>query len=94
MKSVLQKDRECWCCGTIYNLHKHHTIFGTSNRKKSDKMGYWVYLCMDHHTGANGVHTNPSGALNTELHELTQRHYEKHKGTREQFIKEFGKSYL
>ena len=49
---------------------------------------------MDHHTGANGVHTNPSGALNTELHELTQRHYEKHKGSREQFIKEFGKSYL
>lgn len=92
MKSVLQKDRECWCCGTIYNLEKHHVIFNTANRKISDKYGYWVYLCNEHHH--NGVHEHPKGQLNKELHFLAQEHFLKHYGNEDKFRKTFGKLWI
>lgn len=32
MKSIIQKSKYCWFCGTGNNLHLHH-IFGGANRK-------------------------------------------------------------
>lgn len=93
MKSVLQKKKECWVCGTELGLHDHHIIFGTANRRKSEKYGLKVWLCPQHHnmSGA-GVHHNR--VLDLKLKQMAQRHYEEYIGTREAFIIDFGKSYI
>lgn len=93
MKSVLQKPKECYECGTTYNLHSHHILYGTSNRKKSEKYGFKVWLCAYHHNMSNeGVHFNK--LLDLKYKTLAQLYFEKHCGSREDFIREFGKSYL
>lgn len=77
------------------NLHLHHTIGGNSRRKLSDKYGFTVWLCpMHHNMGPESVHLNPKGMANSWLRRMSQDYYESHIGTREQFIKEFGRSYL
>jgi glutamyl/glutaminyl-tRNA synthetase len=40
MKSVIQFEKECYICGRTTNLHVHHLLHGTANRKLSDKYGY------------------------------------------------------
>lgn len=93
MESVLQEVKECYVCQTTSNLHDHHVLFGTSNRKKSEKYGLKVWLCAYHHNMSNeGVHFNQ--VLDRALKMKAQKHFEKHIGTREDFIREFGKSYL
>lgn len=93
MKSVLQKTKKCYVCGTTYGLHDHHILYGTSNRKQSEKRGLKVWLCGVHHNLSNeGVHFNKD--LDNHLKTMAQEYYEEHYGTREDFRKEFGKSYL
>lgn len=91
MKSIISKTKECFVCGTDYNIHEHH-IFGGPNRKLSEKHGLKVCLCGYHHNLSNeGVHFNKE--LDTELKELGQRAFELN-GSREEFIRIFGKNYL
>lgn len=93
MKTVLQNEKECFVCGTTFNLHDHHCIYGTSNRNKSEQYGLKVWLCAHHHNMSNeGVHFNK--ALDMKLKTMAQEYYESHYGTREEFIREFGRSYL
>jgi len=93
MNTVLQSAKECYVCGTTYNLHSHHVLYGTSNRKKSEKYGQKVWLCAYHHNMSNdGVHFNK--ALDLRLKTMAQEYYEEHYGSREEFIREFSKSYL
>lgn len=92
MDSVLQDKKECYFCHSTYGLESHHCLFGTANRKISEKYGLKVWLCNNHHTGKAGVHRNNDFAL--VLKRLAQTYYEEHIGTREEFIKEFNKSYL
>jgi len=74
MKSVIQKNRECIVCKTKDNLHLHHIMFGSSNRKHSDELGYTCYLCYKHHNGSNeGVHFNKK--LDLQLKNMCQRHW-------------------
>jgi hypothetical protein len=91
-KSIIQNSKECYVCGTTYNLHDHHIIFGTSNRKNSEKYGLKVWLCLEHHTGSAGVHQNREMDLN--LKKVAQQHFEAKIGTRNEFRSIFGKSYL
>jgi len=93
MKSIIQKNKECYVCKTIYNLHLHHIWYGTANRKVSDKNGFTVYLCQYHHEGTYGVHGKHGDKLNRELKELCQKKFEENH-TREEFRKLVGKSYL
>lgn len=67
MKSIMhQKDGTCYLCMKLEGndfphliTQEHHVIFGTSNRKLSEKYGLKVYLCLEHHlTGKNAVHNN------------------------------------
>ena len=81
----------CVYCGSP-NIQRHHIIGGTANRKISDKHGYIIPLCYEHHLGGNGIHRNRG--MQEYWMELAQRHYEMHRGTRADFIREFGKSYL
>ena len=91
-KSILQTDRECWVCKSQRNLHRHHVIFGTANHKWSEKLGLTVYLCYEHHEGNTGVHHNRD--LDLRLKQYAQEVFEAKIGTREDFRKIFGKSYI
>lgn len=93
MKSILSNERECYVCGYTETLNRHHIYAGVSNRKQSEKYGCWVYLCARHHNMSDvGVHFNK--ALDTELKQTCQKEWEKRNGTREDFIRTFGRSYL
>ena len=73
-------------------VHIHH-IFGASNRKRSEKYGFILPLHPRMHNMSNeGVHFNKP--LDLKFKRMAQEYYESHFGTREDFIKEFGKSYL
>ena len=92
MESIIQKEKQCYLCGTTYNLHDHHIIFGTSNRKNSERFGLKVWLCQEHHTGSTGVHFNRDFDLS--LKETAQKRFEAEFGDRNEFRSIFGKSYL
>lgn len=85
--------KECYVCGKQgHGLHGHH-IFGGSSRAASDRHGFIVWLCLEHHTGTYGVHGSKGKELSLELKQMAQREYEKDH-TREEFIQEFIRSYL
>ena len=96
MKSIIQKNKECWYCKTTYNLENHHIYFGP-NRKVSDKNGFVVWLCNYHHTGSlcgiskYSVHFNRK--MNLKLKQICQSKYEENH-TRDDFIRLIGRSYL
>ena len=69
-----------------------HHCFGKYNRAKSDFYHYLVPLCEEHHTGSHGVHSNHQ--MDVHFKQMAQRHFEKTHGTREDFIRVFGKSWL
>lgn len=93
MESVIQKNKECYICKTTIGLHSHHIFCGTSNRKLSEKYGMKVWLCGHHHNLSNeGVHFNRE--LDLRLKRIGQVHYEEIYGSREDFIRVFGKNYL
>lgn len=92
-KSIVSNERVCWVCGTPYGLHRHHIYEGVANRKLSEKYGCWVYLCGRHHNLSNeGVHFNKP--LNDRLKKYTQERFEAKLGTREDFRRIFGKSFI
>lgn len=93
MDSIIQKSKKCFVCETEYGLECHHIIYGTANRKLSDKYGLTVWLCNYHHTGSKqSVHFNKE--LDMHLKKLAQTKFEKKYGTRSDFMKVFGKNYL
>lgn len=91
MNSVLQSTKECWYCHTTYNLQEHH-CFRNPFRRKSEKYGLKVWLCAEHHTGDNGVH-GYNKQLDLQLKRLAQSKFEE-THTREEWLKEFMRSYL
>lgn len=93
MKSVLQQEKKCLVCDREDVLHSHHVIYGRGNRPKSEQYGYKVWLCPYHHNMSDeGVHFNET--LDQSLKQMAQKHYENHHGSRSDFIREFGKSWL
>ena len=92
-KSIISNIKECFICGSIQNLNKHHIFFGTANRKLSEEDGCWVYLCTNHHTMTNhSVHRNID--VDLDLKRKCQKEWESLYGDREKFIERYGKSYL
>lgn len=91
-KSELTDNMECcFVCGSPY-IQIHHCFFG-AKRPISDKLGYILPLCMEHHTaGRNSPHKNREVDLTYKR--LAQTHYELTRGSRNDFIQLFGKSYL
>ncbi len=91
MKSIIQTKKECYFCHTTKGLHKHH-IYGASNRKNSEKHGFTVYLCPEHHNMSNdSVHRDTH--MNNALKALCQRTFEE-THTREDFMKIIGRNYI
>lgn len=93
MKSIISNKYACVVCGDDRHLHKHHVFFGTANRKISEKYGCWVWLCPRHHNASNrGVHLNK--VLDDKLKRDCQLEWEKIYGSRDEFIRVFGQSYV
>ena len=93
MDSIMSNDRKCYVCGYTQGIHKHHIFFGTANRKISEQDGCWCYLCAVHHNMSRvGVHFNRD--LDLKIKRECQEKWEENFGTREDFIKRYGKSYL
>ena len=92
MKSIISNKKECFVCKTTIGLHRHH-IYPSYNRKNSEKEGCWVWLCGFHHNLSNqGVHFNRE--LDLKIKRLCQERWEELNGTREDFRRIFGKSWL
>ena len=67
MRSIMQEkeDHQCYLCMLLCNDYRmkqtqeHHVIFGTANRRLSEKYGLKVYLCLNHHKeGPESAHRN------------------------------------
>lgn len=91
MKKSILESKGCYVCGRI-PCHTHHVYFG-KNRKASDKNGFTVLLCFDHHEGVNGVHGKNGHELDMALKRECQRVYEK-THSREEFVSIIGRSYI
>lgn len=93
-KSILQDKKECYITGSTNNLHKHHIFEGTANRKLSEREGLWIWLRADWHNLSDyGVHFNKK--LDLKLKRIAQRRWQEYYyKTKEDFIKEYGKSYI
>ena len=89
MRSIVQKEKECWVCRRRDQLHYHHIFYGTANRKLSEKYGMKVWLCYEHHTGPAGVHFNKG--LDQMLKAYAQEIFEQTYDI--PFVEVFGKNY-
>lgn len=94
LRSVFTADMDhCFFTGSD-QVERHH-IFGGPNRKKSEIYGFVVPLRADLHP--NGVYydkNNLLGVTDLKLKQMAQDYYENHFGTRDEFRKIFGKSWL
>lgn len=93
--SVLQGDLStCFVTGST-NVAIHHIFPGNGRRKKCERYGFVVALEPRYHNMSNySVHAVPNEGLDLQLKQLAQKYFEAHYGTRDQFINEFGRSYL
>ena len=89
MNSILQTTKECYICGTTLCLEQHHVLHG-SRRRIADRLGLTVWLCPEHHRGANGVHFNHQ--LDEALKRKAQEEYVKIHGI-EEWMKIVRKNY-
>lgn len=90
--SALTDNMDCCIYTGSHKVERHH-IFGGANRRRSEKYGFVVPLRPDYHP--NGVHFDPkNGDIDTDLKQAAQRYWEEYIGTREDFRKEFGRSWL
>lgn len=94
MKSIMQNGKKCYICGFNGYTEEHHIYHGASNRKISEKNGFKVYLCVNHHRGTIGVHGKLGHSLDTRLKQECERRYIKQGHTKEEFIKLIGKNYI
>ena len=92
LKSVFTDDMD-HCIFTGNTPVERHHIFGGANRKRSEKYGFVVPLRPDLHP--NGVFAGKDAKeVDLKLKTMAQEYYEAHYGTRNDFRKEFGKSYI
>lgn len=75
-------------------VERHHIFGGWANKTLSEKYGFVVPLRYDLHP--NGVRADRRYAkqIDEYLKKMAQEYYENHYGTREEFMKVFGRSYL
>ena len=91
MKSIIQKEKECYFCGSTLNLELHHIYF-SAMRKTSDRNGFVVWLCgRCHRDNKYGVHGNRE--MDLKLKTECQKVYEQ-THSREDFMKLIHRNYL
>lgn len=94
MKSVFTDDLEHCYFTAMPEPHIHHIFCGT-RRKKSEEYGFIIPLAPNLHVcGKGSVHENPNRGIDLRLKIMAQEYYENNIGDRDEFIKEFGKSWI
>lgn len=97
--SIIHNERYCYLCwkrkGILNsrNLHIHHCFHGTANRKLAEEDGLYINVCVNcHELDKDAIHNDH----NTDLFIMQQAQmmYEKKLGSREAFIKRYGKNFL
>lgn len=79
--------------GTPYPQIERHHVFGAYNKHLSEKYHYIAPLKKEFHP--NGVEAGENWQeIDTYLKQECQKDYELNHGTREDFIREFGRNYL
>ena len=103
MESIFTDDlNTCYITGRTGHIERHHCL-GGANRKRSTEYGFIVPLLCELHP--NGAYRDDKKCLemtgktineiDTELKQACQRYYEDVLGkSREEWRKEFGRSYL
>ena len=94
-KSIVTEYKEICFFFFIQAEGEHHLIFGTAGRELSEKDGLKVPTCNNCHNMGdklNRVHDNPMAEKLSKM--LGQAIFENKIGTREDFRKRYGKSYL
>lgn len=91
-ESLISNERRCYATGRIDSLDRHH-CFKSSRRKAAEKHGLWIYLTHDVHMAMHD-HTPPYETLENDLKAVAQQAFEDNGGTREDFMRIFGASYL
>ena len=93
LKSVFTEDMDvCIFTGSPY-VERHH-IFGGFNRNRSEQYGFVVPLRYDLHPNSARADGRYAKDIDTHLKQKAQEYYEENIGTRDDFIREFGRSYL
>lgn len=73
-------------------VERHH-IYGGPNRNMSEKYGYVIPLSPNLHP--NGAQAGKDAkAIDLHLKMMAQKHFELHHGSRDDFRRIFGRSYL
>ena len=92
-KSIMQVEKRCFISGRTDALERYHCFGGNPNRKLSEKYGLWVWL--------NHWHQNepPAGAHHNKevmdyLHREGQKRFEEIHGSRDDFMRIFGRNFL
>ena len=90
----MKEKANCFLCNRYDYLEEHHVFQGRGRRMKSDKYNAVVYLCPAcHRTAPDAVHN--SKMTREFLQEKFQRKLmDKYGWSVEDFIREFGKSYV
>jgi hypothetical protein len=96
MKSIVTKYTDiCIFCGAPAEC-EHHLLFGQGIRPLAEADGIKVPSCNRCHNLANKaidrIHENPMAELLSKM--LGQAIWEAHYGTREEFRKRYGQSYM
>lgn len=93
MKSVIQSEKICYICGSHNGLQEHHCLSGNPNRKLAEKYGLKIYLCYRCHKALHDKDNNDNN-FEKQIKILGQKTFESIYGTREDFIRIFGKSFI
>lgn len=91
---VTEYENICIICGRAAEA-EHHLIFGTAGRNLSEKYGLKVPICNGCHTmneKCRRIHDNPMAEKLSKM--LGQAIFEAKVGSRDDFRKIFGRSYL
>ncbi|MBO4863822.1 MAG: hypothetical protein J5517_05630 [Eubacterium sp.] len=107
MESILTTEKgTCYLCQRRTFTQLHHIIHTGVPKKKQDKMGLVVYLCLDCHTGTNGVHGKNGAERDHDLKALAQARWEinyirdypyqyhAREAAREEWMKQIGESFI
>lgn len=95
LRSVLTDDLgHCYVTGSS-NVAIHHVFPGVGRRKPCEAYGFVVPLEPAlHNASSASVHHNPNTGLDLQLKQACQAYFEERCGSRKDFIREFGRSYL
>ena len=92
MQSIMHNGDECYLC------HRpapdtHHCLFG-NKRKACDKYGLTVRLCRECHDKVHNPRNEQEEKMRDSLVVEAQKAFEKKCGTRQDFMKIFGRNYM